>query len=146
MVFRSKIDAYFATFLFIVILVIGGVTLIPLFIDKEATITIMLTMTSIFIVIISLILWSTFSIKYVFYQDHLFVKGGLFRSRIPYDKITKVSPTKAIFTGYRILSSKEGLEIFYQSATLGSLKVSPKESKLFISEIKKRCLNVKFQD
>lgn len=146
MVFRSKMDTYFATFLFIVILVIGMVVFIPLLIDREATITIMLTMTSFYIAIISFTLWSFLSIQYVFYEDHLFVKGGLFKSRIPYEKITKISPTKEIFTGYRALSSKEGLELFSDAVTWGSVKISPKESERFISEIQKRCPNVKIQD
>src|SRR5699024_8358275 len=94
---------------------------------------------TLFIVSVGIIVWTAFFIKYVFYEDFLLVKGGPFRSKIPYQTITKVSPTDDIFTGYRILSSKQGLEIFYTSAMLESVKISPKNKTEFITELKKRC-------
>lgn len=145
MVFRSKIDTFFILFMFIVVLIIGVATFWPLFLEGGNALPVVIIMTSIFLLVISFILWSAFSVKYVFYQDYLFVKGGLFRSRIPYEKITKVSPTTDIFTGYRILSSRDGLEIFYKTAALGSVKISPKDKKKFINELKERCPNVKVQ-
>ncbi|UOQ50583.1 PH domain-containing protein [Gracilibacillus caseinilyticus] len=90
----------------------------------------------------SFILWCAFSVKYVFYQEYLFIKGGPFKSRISYEKITKVSPAKDIFTGYRVLSSRDGIEIFYITAVLGSVKISPEEKKEFITELTKRCPSV----
>ncbi|WML46643.1 PH domain-containing protein [Neobacillus sp. PS3-34] len=146
MVFRSKIDTYFKTFISIIILLISAVTLIPLFLDEEVTPLTMMIVFFIFIISVGLILWSAFSIKYIFYQDHLFVRGGPFRSRIPYEEITRISPAKEILTGYRLLSSKESFEIFYKSATLGSVKISPMEIERFISEIKQRCPNVTIQE
>nr|WP_240407260.1 PH domain-containing protein [Gracilibacillus halophilus] len=101
---------------------------------------------SIFLLISSFILWCAFAVKYVFYQDYLLVKGGPFSSRIPYVNITKVSFTKDIFTGYRILSSRDGIEIFYTNAILGSLKISPKDKRSFINELEKRCSITKNQD
>ncbi len=53
--------------------------------------------------------------------------------------MTRISTTNDIFTGYRLLSSKNGIEIFYKSASLGSVKISPKDVELFISELKQRC-------
>ncbi|MBD3107568.1 PH domain-containing protein [Bacillus sp. AGMB 02131] len=50
---------------------------------------------------------------------------SFYRRRIS-QTITKASSTKDIFFGYRILSSKQGIEIFYKSATLGSVMISPK--------------------
>ena len=91
---------------------------------------------------ISFILWTGFSVKYVFYQDYLLIKGGPFRSRIPYENITKVSPTTAIFTGHRISSSRDGLEIFNKTTFLGSIKISPKNKEEFIAELKKRCQRI----
>jgi uncharacterized protein YtpQ (UPF0354 family) len=58
---------------------------------------------------------------------------------IPYKEITSISPTKDIFTGYRILSSMDALEIAYKSAFMGSVKISPQKKELFIAQIKKRC-------
>lgn len=145
MVFRSKMDTYFIMFILIMILVLGLVTFIPLLMIPGVTMLIMFMMTFIYIALVGFIIWSFLSIKYVFIEAHLLVKGGLFKSRIPYESITKVSTTKEVFTGYRIMSSKEGLEIFSQSVTLGSVKISPKESKRFISELKKRNPNVNVQ-
>ncbi|MEH7249470.1 PH domain-containing protein [Neobacillus niacini] len=128
----------------ITLFVILAVFIIPLSLDKERTIIDTIIVLSLCVLSIGFILWSAFSIKYVFYQDHLFVKGGLFRSRIPYEEITRILTTKEIFTGYRLLSSKDGIEIYYKSSSLGSVKISPKDIELFISEIKKRCPNVHF--
>ncbi|MEH7112475.1 PH domain-containing protein [Neobacillus niacini] len=128
----------------ITLFVILAVFIIPLSLDKERTIIDTIIVLSLCVLSIGFILWSAFSIKYVFYQDHLFVKGGLFRSRIPYEEITRILTTKEIFTGYRLLSSKDGIEIYYKSSSLGSVKISPKDIEIFISEIKKRCPNVHF--
>jgi len=103
-------------------------------------------MSAIFIISVGFILWIAISIKYVFYEDYLLVKGGPFRSKIPYQTITKTSPTNDIFTGYRILSSKDGLQLFYKSAMLGSVKISPKNRRDFITELKKRCPNAEIQE
>lgn len=146
MIFRSKVDAFFVTFITIAAITIGAVTLLPLFFDKEATISIGIIMFAIFIISVGLIVWVSFFIKYVFYEDYLLVKGGPFRSKIPYQTITKISPTNDIFTGYRILSSNQGFELFYKSATLGSVKISPKDKKEFINELKKRCPNADIQE
>jgi len=113
MVFRSKVDAFFRIFMLIVVLIIGAGSFFPLFIEEVRNeLAAVLILTLIFLILISFILWTCFSVKYIFYQDYLFIKGGPFRSRIPYEDITKVSPTTAIFTGHRILSSRDGLEIF----------------------------------
>ncbi|MFD4706017.1 PH domain-containing protein [Gottfriedia sp. NPDC058432] len=44
----------------------------------------------------------------------------MIRSRIAYREITKISPTTEIFTGYRLLLSKNALEIIYKSGYLRS--------------------------
>ncbi|KYD25219.1 hypothetical protein B4110_3001 [Parageobacillus toebii] len=45
-----------------------------------------------------------------------------------------------------MLSSASGIEIFYKSGILGSVKISPKEKELFLSELKKRCPNAIIQE
>ena len=146
MVFRSKVDRFYINFILIAILVIGLASFFPLFFEGGTELPVVITLTSIFLILIGIILWCAFSIKYVFYQDYLFVKGGPFRSRIAYEDITKVSPTGDIFTGYRLLSSKDGIEVFYKTAFLGSVKISPRDKREFISELKKRCSNVQIQE
>ncbi|WP_332871721.1 PH domain-containing protein [Paraliobacillus zengyii] len=137
MIFRSKVDTYFIIFISITVLLMGVVVYLPLLIDKEATISIVIIMSAIFIISVGFILWSAFSIKYIFNEDYLLVKGGPFRSKVPYQAITKISLTNNIFTGYRILSSKNGIEIFYSSTILGSIKISPKNKSRVYHRIKK---------
>lgn len=142
MEFRSKIDKFFVGIISITVFIILGVFLFPLLLDYDRTSIDTITVLTLCVLSIGVLLWSGFSIKYVLYNDHLFVKGGLFKSRIPYEDITRVSPTTEIFTGYRLLSSKQGIELFYKSATLGSVKISPKDIDLFIFELEKRAPNV----
>ncbi|MGE6488017.1 PH domain-containing protein [Paenisporosarcina sp. NPDC076898] len=142
MEFRSIIDKFFVGIISITVFIILGVFLIPLLLDYDRTSIDTITVLSLCVLSIGVLLWSAFSIKYVLFNDHLFVKGGLFKSRIPYEDITRISPTTEIFTGYRLLSSKQGIELFYKSATLGSVKISPKDIDLFIFELEKRASNV----
>ena len=141
MVFRSKVDAFYVNIILIVVLVIGLVSFFPLFVESVTFIAVII-LTSIFLISISFILWTNFSVKYVFYEDYLFIKGGPFRSRIPYESITKVSPTNAVLYGHRILSSRDAIEIFNKTTFSGSIKISPRFKKDFIAEIKKRCPNI----
>ncbi|MFD1067836.1 PH domain-containing protein [Oceanobacillus locisalsi] len=146
MIFRSKVDGFFVTFMSIVILLIGAVTLLPPLIDNEASTAVVIIMTAICIIVAGSLLWMSFSIKYIFYDNYLLVKGGPLKSKIPYQSIRKISPTTDIFTGYRILSARNGLELFYDAAILGSVKISPKYRREFITELKKRCPNVHIQE
>ncbi|WP_087974957.1 PH domain-containing protein [Oceanobacillus rekensis] len=145
MVFRSKVDAFFVNFMLIVVLIIGLISFFPLFIE-DAPFLAVLILTSTFLIVTGFILWTNFSVKYIFYEDYLFIKGGPFRSRIPYENITKVSPTTAIFSGHSILSSRDAIEIFNKTTFLGSIKISPREKREFISELKKHCPNVHIQE
>lgn len=146
MTFQSKVDRFFTSFILIAVLIIGAVIFLPLFIeDVRNELATVLILTTILLIVIGFILWTAFSVKYVFNQDYLFVKSGPFRSRIRYENITKVSSTTAIFTGYRMLSSRDGLEIFYKNAALGSMKISPKNKSKFITELKRRCPNLQIQ-
>ncbi|MEI4769446.1 PH domain-containing protein [Psychrobacillus sp. FJAT-51614] len=147
MVFRSKVDIFFNTFIFLVVLIMGAISLLfPQFIYEETSLSIVIIMSAIFIISVGFMLWYVISIKYVFYEDYLLIKGGPFRSKIPYQNITKVSPTTDRFTGYRISSSDNGLELFYKSATFGSIKIVPKDRKEFITELRKRCPNTQIQE
>ncbi|MDF1509653.1 PH domain-containing protein [Robertmurraya sp. DFI.2.37] len=146
MVFRSKVDAFFVNFMLVVVLIIALASFFPLFLEGGTEPLVVLILTSTFLIIIGFILWCTFSVKYVFYQDYLLVKGGPFKSRIPYEEITKVSPTREIFTGYRILSSRDAIEIFYKTAFMGSVKISPKEQKRFMIELEKHCPHIRGEE
>lgn len=147
MIFRSKIDTFYMIFISIASLVMGAVTILPPLFDENASIGILIFMSSMFLIIIALMVWGTFFIKYVFYEDYLLVKGGLMRSKIPYKSITKIIPTDNVFSGYRILSSKNALELFYTKGVhVNSVKISPRNQKDFIIELKKRCSTVEINE
>ncbi|SNZ10112.1 PH domain-containing protein [Terribacillus aidingensis] len=146
MIFRSKVDAFFVNFILIVLAIVALSCFWPLVFMKGVTWLAAFLMTASFSLIVSILVWSIFSIKYAFCEKHLFVKGGPFRSRISYGDITKVDPTKDIFTGYRILSSRDALEICYKTGIAGSVKISPEHKKEFISELQKRCPHVRFRE
>ena len=76
MVFRSKLDVYFGSFMLIVILIIGAATFSPLFLEDGTDLASMVTMIVLFHVVIGFVTWSIFSIKYVFHEDYLYVKVG----------------------------------------------------------------------
>ncbi|MFS0782038.1 PH domain-containing protein [Bacillus sp. 1P06AnD] len=146
MVFQSKIDRSFLLIIAAAILLIGGVTWMPIWLDEESTVISTCVMFAIFSISAGFILWVSFSIRYTFQQNRLLLKAGPFRSRIPYGEITKITPTKDVWTGYRMLSSKDSYELFYQSAIFGSVKISPKEPERFLSELEKRCPNLTIQN
>lgn len=95
-------------------------------------------MSTIFVLCTSFFAWITFGIKYVFTDEYLLVKGGPFHSKIRYENITKVAKTNDIFTGFRLLTSKPAIEIFYMTASLGSVKISPQNAELFLIELENR--------
>ncbi|SEP55634.1 PH domain-containing protein [Piscibacillus halophilus] len=142
MVFRSKKDRYVNRLIVLSIILIGVSTLFPLFLDG-INLTGTVVLMSIFLVTSVFILWVYYGVKYVFYDEYLYVKGGPFRSKIHYKDITQVAPTDDILTGYRILSSRDAIEIFYRTAILGSVKISPQNKDEFIDELIKRCPNIK---
>ena len=96
-------------------------------------------MCGLFIVFSGFMVWIWLDIEYKFYDDYLFVRGGLFRSRIPYSQITRIQETNNVLIGYRILSSKDALEIYYKTGLLGSVIISPENKDQFIEELRRRC-------
>lgn len=112
MVFRAKRDKFFFWIIGIAGLAIVSVAFIPFLFDQTITAIDIVILSLVPIIFIGLLVWVSLSIKYVLYDGYLYVRGGPFRSRIPYDEITKVAPTQDILTGYRILSAKNGIEIF----------------------------------
>jgi predicted membrane protein len=139
MIFRSKSDTFFVNFILIVLVIAALACFWPLIFIEGVTRLAVLLMIAAFFLMVSTLLWTIFSIKYAFCEKYLFVKGGPFRSRIAYGDITKVNQTRDIFTGYRILSSRDALEIYYKTGIAGSVKISPVLKKEFISELQKRC-------
>ncbi|MFP3357293.1 PH domain-containing protein [Planococcus sp. SIMBA_143] len=145
MTFRSKIDSFFIRFMLSAILFIAAVSFIPLLFEG-APFSAFVIVTATFVITTVLILWITFAIRYVFLEQHLLVKAGPFRSRIPYTSILKITPTRDIFTGYRLLSSRDALELINNKTMFGTVKISPENQDAFIAELKKRCPDVKLDE
>lgn len=142
MKFRAKVDSYFIKVIIVAVIILLMAFVLPLFLDSTITMENIIVMISLLLLTIVFLLYSSFSITYTFQGDHLLVRGGFIRSRIPYEDITKVSATNEIFFGYRLLSSRDALEIFYKKAVMGSVKISPDDKELFLTELKKRCPHV----
>lgn len=137
MVYHSKPDIFSITFIFLLVWIMGAISLLPFI----ASLSNVMIISVLFIISAVFIWWYAISIKYVFYEDHLLVKGGPFKKKISYQSITRVSPTTDKLTRYRISSSDKGIELFYKSDTRGSIKILPKDKMKFITELKKQCPN-----
>lgn len=140
MTFRAKVDSFFVTFTGIAICIIAVACFFPLFLEGGREQVIVIPLASAFLIITGFILWSVWRIKYVLNEDYLLVKGGPFKSKISYMTITKVTSTSDIYTGYRILSSRDALEIIYPTGLLGSVKISPEDK----VSLKKKCPHADF--
>ncbi|WP_236611112.1 PH domain-containing protein [Halalkalibacterium ligniniphilum] len=86
-----------------------------------------------------MVLWYRTSIKYIFHEKYLLIKGGPFKRRISYETISKVSPTTDKLTGFRITPSDKGIELSFESKT--NMKFSLENKSTFLSELRKRCPN-----
>lgn len=145
--FRARVDSFFIGFIVVAITIISSVYLYPLYRDYSRgtlTSTTLIIILTLLFLSVGLILWVVIFIKYEFREDYLFVKGGPIKSRIRYEDITKVAPSNDIIKGYRILSAKDNIEIFYKTGIFGSVKITPKDEKRFLQELKKRCPQAKF--
>ncbi|MBS4207876.1 PH domain-containing protein [Bacillus sp. FJAT-50079] len=142
MTFNTKRDRFFTVSIMISLLVIAVATLWPVVYEvgyaAQTDWIAVWIMIGLFILSVGFILWAWFDIEYTFHNDYLFVRGGPFRSKIPYKQITRVIETNGIFVGYRILSSKDALEIQYKTGLLGSVIISPEHKEQFVEELRKR--------
>ncbi|MFJ6266643.1 PH domain-containing protein [Lysinibacillus xylanilyticus] len=136
MVYHAKTDIILTIIMFLMVWILGAISLLPF-----TSLSTVIIMSMAFIVSVVFVWWYANSIKFVFCDNYLLVKGGPFKSKILYQSITRVSPTTDKYTGYLISSSDKGLEIFYSTAANGSIKILPKDKMQFILELKKRCPN-----
>lgn len=139
MVYHAKTDIILTIIMFLMVWIFGAISLLPF-----ASLSTVIIMSMTFIVSLVFVWWYANSIKFVFCDNYLLVKGGPFKSKIPYQSITRVSPTTDKYTGYLISSSDKGLEIFCNTTANGSIKILPKDKMQFILELKKRCPNAQF--
>lgn len=136
MSFRSKRDRTFIRFVTVAIIIVALATLWPivyeLFFAAIPDVTAVWVLIAVFLLCVGFLLWVSFDIEYTFKDDYLFVRGGPVRSKISYEDISKVSKTSNILVGYRILSSKDALEVHYKKAFMGSVIISPEKQDIFL--------------
>lgn len=142
MVFRSKVDSFFVCILIIGLLILSVPIILPIIIGNPPVAAIV-TLVGSFLLCVLFIVWIPLTITYTIDNQHLVVKGGPFKSTIPLNKITKITATSNIFTGHRILSSRDALEVFNHTSFSGSIKVSPKDKKAFLNELQKHSPAIK---
>ncbi|MEY9979255.1 PH domain-containing protein [Lysinibacillus sp. RC79] len=107
MVYHAKTDIILTIIIFLLFWLFGAISLLSF-----TSLSTVIIMSTTFIVSVVFIWWYVNSIKFVFCENYLLVKGGPFKSKIPYQSITRVSPTTEKYTGYLISSSDKGLEYF----------------------------------
>ncbi|MCK1999360.1 PH domain-containing protein [Psychrobacillus psychrodurans] len=146
MTFRSKRDRTFIILLVVALIIIAFATLWPvvyeLFFTKNPEYPAIWIMTAMFLIITGMLLWIFIDIQYTFYDDYLYVKGGPFRSKIRYEDITKVNKTSNILVGYRILSSKDALEVNYKHSLMGSIIISPDNQEQFVKVLIEKAAHI----
>lgn len=145
MTFNSKIDLPFSIMIFLSIAVIALAGAFPFFLGESASFSTIILLLIVIIPIILLLILMTFNTRYIFHDDYLQAKSLFFGSKIPYRDIYKVHPTDNFISGYRIMTSKDGLEIHSRSIGFGSVKISPENKDLFIEELKKRAPHADYQ-
>ena len=145
--FKTKRDPLFVCLWLFFLLVANLVLLWPLLLDPQA-----LTRTELVGIIVPdalvtlLLAWLALDISYVIREDLLLVKGGMFRSKIRYNDITRITRQPNIWLGYRLLFSRDAIEIHYRNGVLGSVVISPVDQERFIQELIRRNPSIEFSD
>ncbi|HZG86695.1 PH domain-containing protein [Paenibacillus sp.] len=144
MKFQTKRDQFFIVFWIVTLIIINLGFLLPLlgggksWGDTIVVIILDLLFTVFFI-------WLAVDLSYVIKNDHILVKGGIFRSKIKYEDITKISGKPNIWAGYRMIFSRDAIEIFYKTGFMGSVIISPVNKTLFIQELVRRNNQIKIE-
>lgn len=145
--FKTKRDPLFVCLWLFFLFVANLVLLWPLPLDPKA-----LTRTELVGIIVPdalvtlLLAWLALDISYVIREDLLLVKGGMFRSKIRYNDITRITRQPNIWLGYRLLFSRDAIEIHYRNGVLGSVVISPVDQERFIQELIRRNPSIEFSD
>lgn len=141
--FKAKRDMAFAAMMIVSISVIALACLVPsyfaIYYEPEPEWLAVIILVGLFILCTGFMIWIWMDIEYVLLEDYLYVRGGPFRSKIPYDQITRMFESNNMLIGYRVLSSKDALEIQYKTGLMGSIIISPENKQEFMEELRKRC-------
>jgi len=145
MIFRTKRERFFTRVWMLVLILVNAVMIVPLWLDPEAGSTEAVVVLALCVVITGMLLWLMLGIRYTLTEDHLIVKGGPLGSKIRYDDITRITDRPSIWAGYRILSSRDAIEVHYKTGFMGSVMISPADKERFIEELQKRNPSIRFE-
>ncbi|MFF2886255.1 PH domain-containing protein [Paenibacillus sp. NPDC057967] len=126
------------------VLILAPIVVLPILkILESGQFSIVHSLISLFgIVLIPVILGIYFGIRYLFEKEALVVRTAFIKSVIPYTSIIKVQKSVELWTGFRILSSRDAITIFHKN---GEVKISPADRGAFLKEIHKHCPQVKLE-
>ena len=141
MVFLPKFDRSFKDYIITVMLFCAACFFMP-FLILSFGITLLLFMTGLYVIVVGIFLLTMFTTRYTFRPTYLYATGGPIRVKIPYEHIRHVTRTFEIRAGFHLMTSKDGLIIYYQSAILKEFKLSPAEQQDFLEELVKRAPQV----
>ncbi|KHE72462.1 PH domain-containing protein [Halobacillus sp. BBL2006] len=138
MVFKAERDRFFTAFIIKVSVNMTLMLIFPFIFAPEFTHNIPFTLvwSTIYIYLLSTIIFTTINIKYVFRHEYLHVKGGPFSKKVPYAAIFKVTSTPDIYEGRRVVTAGDALEIFYEEKKAKSIKITPKDESRFLDLLK----------
>ena len=137
MTFLPKFDRSFQDYMITVMLFCAGCFFIP-FVILSFDLMLFWFMVGLYVVVIGMFLWTMFSTRYRFRQSYLYLTGGFIRIKIPYKNISHVTRTFEIRAGLHLMTSKDGLIIYFQSTVLTEFKISPNKQQDFLKELIKR--------
>jgi hypothetical protein len=145
--FKTKRDPWFTVLWTALILVANLVILWPLLLDPQALTSGGLVGRIVPDVLVTALLgWLAIGISYEIKEDVLLVKGGMLRSKIRFEEITRITYHPNIWLGYRLISSRDAIEIHYRTGVLGSVVISPADQERFIEELIRRNHSIQIVD
>ena len=140
--FTSKMDKTFRNILMLAVGVLLLLFFLPLLLDSESmTQKDIWTVTILCIVTLAMLLWFAFDIKYVFKEDHLYLRAGFLFTRIRYEDVESYREVKGLMdvgSGFNLLNSTNAIAILSQKVMLGEVKISPADQEGFLRELEKR--------
>ncbi|SDO49002.1 PH domain-containing protein [Alkalicoccus daliensis] len=144
MTYQAKRDSTFTLLIIGIILLTAASCFLPvIFTAGRVSASEIIILSAIFIFTSSFVLWISFSMSYALKETYLHLQAGPIKKKISYKDLTEVKQTKNILIGFRLLSSKDALELFYKTSILGSVKISPARQEEFVTELLKRAPHMK---
>lgn len=131
----KKMDKKYKVFLAIMIGIIGVACFFPFIFEFEWLPFLILG--GVFLITGVGIIWAHLSIRYTFTEETLNIHGGLFRFKIPYDKITSVTRTTDYLSGMNVMTATKGLAIQNMHVAFGEVKITPADEEAFLLTLKK---------